>query len=97
MSLILKRDGDPVWLPPQQAHSYSKTVILLQGGDDVLAQPVDIPADQLLAVSPLLRSILSTGHLPPAYYQPAIVLSSVSSQVLQIFKEMFSSGMVSID
>ena len=95
MSLILKIDGDPVWLPPQ-SHSYSGTVILLQG-DDVHGQPVDVPADLLLAVSPLLRSILSAGHLPPAYYQPAISLPSVTYQVLQIVKELFSSGMVSID
>ena len=95
MSLILKIDGDPVWLAPQ-SHSYSGTVILLHG-HDVHGQPVDVPADLLLAVSPLLRSILSAGHLPPAYYQPAISLPSVTYQVLQIVKELFSSGMVSID
>ena len=96
MSLILKIDGDPVWLPPQ-SRSYSGTVILLQGDDDKHGLPVDVPADLLLAVSPLLRSILSAGHLPPAYHQPAISLTLVTCQVLQIVKELFSSEIVSID
>jgi len=97
MSLFLKKDGDPAWLPPK-AHYYSGTVILLQGDDgDVPGQPVDVPADLLLAVSPLVRSILSAGHLPPAYHQPVIILPSVSCQVLQTVRELFVSGMVSAD
>jgi len=97
MSLILKLDGDPAWLPPKTP-SYYWAVILLKGSDDdVLRQPVDVPADLLLAVSPLLRSILSAGHLPPAYYQPAISLPSVSVQVLQTARELFVSGMVRVD
>jgi len=96
MSLILKLDRDPAWLLPQG--SYSGPVIVLQGDDaDVPGQPVDVPADLLLAVSPLLQSILSAGHLPPAYHQPAISLPSVSCQVLQSVKVLFVSGVLSVD
>jgi len=97
MSLILKLDRDPAWLLPQ-APSYSGTVIVLQGDDaDIPGQPVNVPADLLLAVSPLLQSILSAGHLPPAYHQPAISLPSVSCQVLQSVKVLFVSGVLSVD
>jgi len=97
MSLILKVDGDPFWLEPQ-ASSYAETVIRLRGdGADVPGHPVDVPAVLLLAVSPLLRSILSADHLPPAYQQPAISLPSVTCQALQTVRELFVSGEVSVD
>jgi len=97
MSLIFKVDGDPFWLEPQ-ASSYAETVIRLRGdGADVPGHPVDVPAVLLLAVSPLLRSILSADHLPPAYQQPAISLPSVTCQALQTVRELFVSGEVSVD
>ena len=57
--------------------------ILLLGGD---RQQVAVPAAVLLAVSPLLRSIL-TDLLPPAF-SPCILSISATGDILQVVKDI---------
>jgi len=90
-SLHLKRD-DPIWLESLHSNTDSSMIVLLCG--DGCQLPV--PAALLLATSPLVRSIFSTGHLPPAYGAPMISLSTVNGYVIQFVVELLSSGNVTV-
>ena len=85
MNLILKRD--PVWLGSLTSPNASPTLLLL-GGD---GQQVAVPAHLLLAVSPLVRSIL-TDLLPPAYSPCFLSLPAVTEEVLQAMVDIVATG-----
>jgi len=85
MNLILKRD--PVWLQCLPTIETSATLLLL-GGD---YQKVAVPAHLLLAASPLVRRIL-TDHLSPTYSPCCISLPAATSDVLQVFGEILTTG-----
>ena len=90
-SLHLKRDN-PLWLESLPCNTDSSMIVLLSG--DGCQLPV--PAALLLATSPLIRSVFSADHLPPAYCTPVITLSSVTGHVLQFLEELLSSGNVTV-
>ena len=85
MNLILKRD--PVWLGCLPSPNASPTLLLL-GGD---SQQVAVPAPLLLAVSPLVRSILA--HLLPPAYSPCILsIPTVTEEVLHVMVDILATG-----
>jgi len=84
MNLILRRD--PVWLGSLSL-STSPTVLLLAGD----GQQVAVPAPLLLAVSPLVRSIL-TELLPPAYSPCRLSLPDVTQEVLHAMVDILATG-----
>jgi len=84
MNLILRRD--PVWL--RALPSPNASTILLLGSD---GQQVAVPATLLLAVSPLVRSIL-IGLLPPAYSPCIISLPVVTEDVLHVIVDILATG-----
>ena len=84
MNLILRRD--PVWLGSLSLCT-SPTVLLLAGD----GQQVAVPAPLLLAVSPLVRSIL-TDLLPPAYSPCLLSLPDVTEDVLHAMVDILSTG-----
>jgi len=71
----------------------AKPNILLLSGD---GQQVPVPAPLLLAASPLVRSIL-TGLLPPAYSQCIISLPSATGDMLLVFADILTKGIVAAD
>ena len=85
MNLILKRD--PVWLECLPTPDVSATLLIL-GGD---GQQVAVPVPLLLAVSPVVRSIL-TEHLPPAYSPCCLSLPATTGDVLQVFGNILATG-----
>jgi len=87
MNVALKRD--PVWLGSLPSPPASPTLLLL-GGD---GQQVGVPAPLLLAVSPLLRSIL-IDLIPPAYGPCFLSLPDVSSKVLHVVVDILDTGEV---
>jgi hypothetical protein len=90
MNQILKRD--PVWLGSLPAPDVSTTLVLI-GGD---GHQVSVPAPLLLiAVSPLVRNIL-TDLLPPAYC-PCFLSLPTSGEVLQIVRDILTTGTVAGD
>jgi len=86
MKCSLKRNV--VWLESLPTADNVAATILLLGGDGHL---VPVPASLLLAVSPLVRSILAE-HLPPAFNQSCISLPSVTEDFLKVFKDLLSTG-----
>ena len=89
MNLILKHD--PVWLGLLRKPDDSPTLILI--GDD--GHQVAVPAPLLLAVSPLMRSIL-TDLLPPDYC-PCFVSLPATEEVLQVVRDILTTGTVVVD
>jgi len=85
MNFILKRD--PVWLASLPSHNASPSLLLL-GGD---GQQVAVPAPLLLAVSPLVRSIL-TDLLPPAYSPCFLSLPAVTEDILHVMVDILATG-----
>ena len=91
MNLILRHD--PVWLESLPTPDGSTTpTLLLIGGD---SRQVEVPAALLLAVSPLVRSIL-TDLLPPAYCLCFLSLPA-TGEVLQVVRDLLTSGTVAGD
>jgi len=88
MNLVLKRD--PVWLGSLPSPNASPNLLLL-GGD---GQQVAVPATLLLAVSPLVRSIL-TDLLPPAYSPCFLSLPAVTEEVLHVMVDILATGAAS--
>ena len=86
MKCSLKRNV--VWLESLPTADNVATTILLLGGDGHL---VPVSASLLLAVSPLVRSILAE-HLPPAFNQSCISLPSVTEDFLKVFRDLLSTG-----
>ena len=84
MSLIIKRD--PVWLACLPTPDVS-AILLLLGGD---GQHVAVPVPLLLAVSPVVRSIL-TDHISPAVSQCCLSLPATTGDVLQVFGEILAT------
>jgi len=85
MNLILKRD--PVWLSSLPCPSTSPTLLLL-GGD---GQQVAVPAPLLLAVSPLVRSILK--DIPPPAFSPCFIsFPDVTEEVLHAMWDILTTG-----
>jgi len=84
MNLILKRY--PVWLG-SLPNPNASTSLLLSGGD---GQHVPFPAPLLLAVSPLVRSILA-DLLPPAF-TPCFSLPDVTEEVLHVILDILATG-----
>ena len=93
MSNVLKLKRDPAWF--KSLPLIADTMIFLQG--DVPDRQVPVPAALLVAISPLVRNILSNGHLPPAFSTPIISIPSVSLDTLESVGEMLVSGMVMVD
>jgi len=85
MNLILK--NDPVWIGSLKSLSSSHTLLLL-GGDGL---QVEVPAPLLLAVSPLVRRIL-TDLLPPAYSQYCLSLPDATEEVLKVMADVLVTG-----
>jgi len=71
----------------------AKPNILLLSGD---GQQVPVPAPLLLAASPLVRSIL-TGLLPPAYSLCIISLPGATGDMLLVFADILTKGIVAAD
>jgi len=85
----LVKSNHPAWLGSSlPSNPYSKSTIELLSGDGC---GVGVPADPLLAVSPLLRTILR-DHLAPVYSPPALTLQSVPAEVLKIVGELLTRG-----
>jgi len=87
MNLILKRD--PIWPGLLPLHRDTNSLLLL-GGD---GQQVGVPAALLLAVSPLLRSIL-TDLLPSAYSPCCLSVPDTTADVLEAVKDILTTGTV---
>ena len=85
MNLILKQH--PVWLECLPTPDTSVTLLLL-GGD---GQQVAVPVPLLLAVSPVVRSIL-TDHLHPAYSPCCLSLPATTGDVLKVFGDILATG-----
>jgi len=88
MFYLCKRDH-PVWLEsllPGDIYSKSTIELLCIDGCGVA-----VPADPLLATSPLLRTIFS-GHLPPVLSPPVLTMPAVTAEVLKIVGELLTSG-----
>jgi len=85
MNLTLRHD--PVWLG--SVHPPDGSCILL-GGD---GHQVAVPAPFLLAVSPLVRSLLS-DLLSPAYCPCFISLPVATGEVLQAVRDILTTGKV---
>jgi len=85
MNLILKRH--PVWLG-SLPNPNASTSLLLSGGD---GQHVPFPAPLLLAVSPLVRSILA-DLLPPAFSPCSFSLPDVTEEVLHVILDLLTTG-----
>ena len=85
MKYALKRDV--VWLESLPIVDHFATIILT--GDD--GHLVEVTASLLLAVSPLMRSILSE-HLPPAYSQCFLSLPSATEEVLKDVRNILTGG-----
>jgi len=83
----LKLKGDPVWFGSLPSPDASPTLLLL-GGD---GQQVAVPAPLLLAVSPLVRSIL-TDLLPPAYSPCFFSLPGATEDVLHVVVDILATG-----
>jgi len=83
--LTLKRD--PVWLDCLPTSDVSATLLLI-GGD---GQQVAVPVPLLLAVSPVVRRLL-TDHLPPAYSPCCLSLPATTGDVLQVFRDILATG-----
>jgi len=90
-NLLLQKD--PVWLESLLVSATSGVIGLLSGD----GYHVDVPAVLLLAASPLIRTVLSTDHCPPAYVCPVISLPSVAGDVLQLVGTMLATGMATMD
>eukprot|EP00092_Neocalanus_flemingeri_P016399 GFUD01017749.1.p1 GENE.GFUD01017749.1~~GFUD01017749.1.p1 ORF type:complete len:482 (+),score=128.51 GFUD01017749.1:44-1489(+) len=86
MSYILKKE--PVWPEPLPLSNTSAVVKLLSGDGCQIA----VPAALLLATSPLVRTLLSADHCPPAYIEPVISLPSVTGDVLQVVGTILATG-----
>jgi len=89
-NLLLQKD--PVWLESLLVSATSGVIGLLSGD----GYHVDVPAVLLLAASPLIRTVLSTDHCPPAYVCPVISLPSVAGDVLQLVGTMLATGMANV-
>eukprot|EP00092_Neocalanus_flemingeri_P025837 GFUD01028004.1.p1 GENE.GFUD01028004.1~~GFUD01028004.1.p1 ORF type:complete len:319 (+),score=59.93 GFUD01028004.1:30-986(+) len=87
MSYLLKRDS--TWFESVPLSDTSSVISLLSGD----GRQVDVPAMLLLATSPLVRTILSTDHAPPAFMDPVISLPSVAGDVLLVLATMLATGM----
>ena len=88
MFLTLKRD--PVWLDSLFRCSLNETPAILVGED---GGQVPVPAAILLAASPLVRSISSTGRIHPAVCPIALsVPTTVSGEVLEAVVEIMTKG-----
>ena len=74
---------------------YAEPVIMLQGDDPDCH--VSFPVPLLVAISPLVRNILSDDHLPPAFSTPVISIPSLSVDILESVREILVSGMASMD
>ena len=85
MKYALKRDV--VWLESLPIVDHFATIILT--GDD--GHLVEVTASLLLAVSSLMRSILSE-HLPPAYSQCFLSLPSATEEVLKDVRNILATG-----
>ena len=88
MFYLFKRDP-PVWLEsllPSDPYSKSTIELLCVDGCGVA-----VPADPLLATSPLLRTILR-DHLPSVYSPPALTMPAVTAEVLKIVGELLTTG-----
>jgi len=85
MNLILKRH--PAWLEGLHAPNVNGNLLLLGGDGEQVAVPVPL----LLAVSPVVRSLLA-DHLPPAYSPCCLSLSATTVDVLQVFGEIIATG-----
>eukprot|EP00092_Neocalanus_flemingeri_P016400 GFUD01017750.1.p1 GENE.GFUD01017750.1~~GFUD01017750.1.p1 ORF type:complete len:541 (+),score=124.83 GFUD01017750.1:44-1666(+) len=86
MSYLLKRE--PVWPDPFPLSNTTAVIKLLSGDGCQVA----VPAALLLATSPLVRTLLSTDHCPPAYIEPVISLPSVTGDVLQVVGTILATG-----
>jgi len=91
---MLNLKKDPAWFSSLLPLP-SEVVILLQG--DGPERQVSVPAALLVASSPLVRNILSVGHLPPAFSIPVICIPSVSADILVGVVEMLVLGTISMD
>jgi hypothetical protein len=89
MNLILKKD--PVWLGSLPTPDDSTTIVLV--GSD--GHQVAVPAYHLLAVSHLVRSIL-TDLLPPAYC-PCFLSLPATRGILQVVRDILNTGTVAGD
>ena len=89
MNLILKHD--PVWLGSLPSPDASTSLVLL----GVDGHQVAVPAPLLLAVSPLVRNILS-DLLPPAYC-PCFLSIPATGEVLQVVMDILTTGTVAGD
>jgi len=94
MSQVLHLKRDPAWLSSSSPLDFD-SAILLQG--DAQDGQVSVPAALLVASSPLVRNILSAGHLPPSFSTPIISIPSVSVDVLVSVVEMLVLRMASMD
>ena len=83
----------PAWL--KSVPLYAEPVIMLQGDDPDCH--VSFPVPLLVAISPLVRNILSDDHLPPAFSTPVISIPSLSVDILESVREILVSGMASMD
>jgi len=93
MSGVLNLKRDPVWFSTLELNA-ADTAIILQG--DGPESQVSVPGGLLVASSPLVRNILSAGHLPPVYSTPVISFPSVSAAILASVKEMLVLGKASM-
>jgi len=89
-NILLQKD--PVWLESLLVSATSGVIGLLSGD----GYHVDVPAVLLLAASPLIRTVLSTDHCPPAYVCPVISLPSVAGDVLQLVGTILETGMATV-
>jgi len=88
MNYILKRDL--VWLGSLPQITDASATVLLIGGN---GHQVAVPASLLLAASPLVRNIL-TDHLPPSYSPCCFSIPAASGDVLQLVRDILTTGIV---
>ena len=87
MSLVLRKD--PAWLETLCSTDVSGGALLTLLGKDGCQVPV--PAALLVAVSPLVKSIMS-DLLPPAYSPHVISIPAATGAVLLMVAELLSKG-----
>ena len=92
MSEVLTFKRDPVWL--ETLALSARTEIIFQGVSS--SDQVTVPAVILVAISPLVNSILAAVHLDPSFFHPVISIPSVTENGLQMTKEMLVSGIASM-
>jgi len=89
MTLIFRRD--PIWI--KSLSITDPSAIILLSGD---AKQVAVPACLLIAVSPLVRSIMSE-LLPPAFSPCILSLPAATGKVLQAVVDVLGSGTAASD